>query len=184
MENKLLEKITTSLVGQIQKSEGLKVFAEGDNQFEQWMQVAMCAALIEGGIEYKKIRVETNVKVSYKNFSPDICFQNSEKKCAIELKVVIAEGGGARAALGKVVDDITKLEEYRKANVAEIGIILFVVYPLNNGVTMEAWANEKGAAIRNAAYGEIINLAPQAFESKKFTFANGKDGYIYCGVLK
>jgi len=56
----LLKNIVLDLVKSIRLSKGLKVYAKGNNSFEQWMQIAVCGSLIRNGVKEEFIEVEKN----------------------------------------------------------------------------------------------------------------------------
>jgi len=176
MKNELLEKIVSNLVSSIGECRGLEVYAKGNNSFEQWMQVLVCSTLKEEGVE--DVKVETTCGRA----SPDICFESNNEKYAIELKIIMTQGGGKQTDLRKVSEDIPKLSEYRQNHAIDHGIIMFAVFPCQGEEGFRKWANRTDAPDRRQAIA-IINSLEQV-GSAKFVFSNGVEGYIFSGILK
>jgi len=170
MKNSFREKIVLGLTDQIKGCKGLEVFASGPNQFEQWIQVAICGILKTEGMS--EIRVETN----HKKCSPDIEFNNGNEQCAIELKVLIA-GGGGRGDLGRVVKDIKKYNGKDNKSDLKNVLILFAIFPFNENENIETWVNKK------KYYCDIKKMLAPIKGPEKFDFCNGTRGYIFSGFV-
>lgn len=176
MEKELLKTIVLDLAGAIKLSRGLEVYAEGNNSFEQWMQITVCGTLKTEGAE--NIEVET----SCGGISPDICFKYNGERYAIELKFVIAEGGGGRSQLSKILPDIDKLNTYKEGHGIDNGIILFAIFPFRDGKDIDLWANETKE--RKEYYGIIKKRLEPIINPHQFIFSNGVKGYVFSGILR
>ena len=174
VKKNLLEAIVSDLTREIERSKGLEVYANGRNQFEQWMQIAVCGTLINEGA--RNIEVETD----HGSSSPDICFESDNKKYAIELKVIVAQGGGGKSDLGKISKDISKLNGYG----VDHGIILFAIFPFEAGEDVDSWANQNDATERRKHYDAIKEKLSQVIAPREFVFSNGVKGYVFSGILR
>ena len=135
--------ILMKLQEKIQDNNGLRIFFEGRNKFENWLQVELCGIL--AGLAVATLEAEKKIKVNgSKERAIDIVSDKLDK-FAIQLKVLVAGENLLKAdrlatQIRGLIGDIEILRTYNKQAGGEIAVI-FVVFPAKN--KEEVWKGPK-----------------------------------------